>query len=693
MKKSLLFFLMLISLVIVTQAEPDYHLKQDLNIDFKLGNTIEVISTSSVYDIQNLKVYLSFVPRDDSNQDIVTLKTIPDARKYEDGYVFEWNAVNNKKLAYRLESEIITKNSLKKITESPSFPLKDSPEVGFLDETESVDYNTGNIKSLANSLASGKDSLYPTVHGFADWVNENIEYKMSSTTTHASQKASWVLENREGVCDEITNLFIALCRSVGIPARFVSGVSYTTDSRFLDKWSSHGWAEVYFPGYGWIPFDVTYGEFGYLDPTHIKLKVADDANKSSTKYEWEAKSAKINTGKLDMDIRVKEVGKSVNPLLGIDARVGKSKIGFGSYNFLELKVNNPNHYYVPTQISLSKTNEIKMYDPYNRNILMKPESEKTLFYVFKISEELSKDYVYTFTIDSKTSWNATDRISFTGGKDLPVYSLEEIREIISAQKKEEKNIYSKNITLNCSSDKNTYLVTEVANINCKIKNSGNIMVENLKVCLENDCVKEDLGISEEKSLRFNYFIESQGKRKLFVTAEHKNISKRGEVIFDSFTRPNISIKNLRYPKKVTLNESFNISFELRSENDISLNDIQVQVYGAGINQKWVMDNISGGKKRFVVQVGKNVLAGTKNNINVYLVYKDIKNRGFFANENFEIKVNRPRLSQKILMWANTVQWDIENNIINIIIIVIGSFIVTILVLFWILRNPYNEKFD
>src|SRR3989338_2220208 len=108
--------------------------------------------------------------------------------------------------------------------------------------------------------------MYVASFLLASWVKENVRYDLTTLTAEAVQTSSWVFQERRGVCDELTNLFIAMARSVGIPARFVTGTVY---SGLLPGWGNHGWAEVYFQGYGWVPFDVTYGQYGWIDPSHV----------------------------------------------------------------------------------------------------------------------------------------------------------------------------------------------------------------------------------------------------------------------------------------------------------------------------------------------------------------------------------------------------------------------------------------
>ena len=84
-----------------------------------------------------------------------------------------------------------------------------------------------------------------------------------------------------------------MARSLGIPARFSSGISYSTSDLFPEPWQPHGWAEVYFPGVGWVSFDITFGEYGYIDVTHIKLRDGFDPTEPATKFEWLAEDVKL----------------------------------------------------------------------------------------------------------------------------------------------------------------------------------------------------------------------------------------------------------------------------------------------------------------------------------------------------------------------------------------------------------------
>ncbi|WP_374471407.1 transglutaminase domain-containing protein [Phenylobacterium sp.] len=77
--------------------------------------------------------------------------------------------------------------------------------------------------------------------------------------TRADSPIDHVLEERRGVCQDFAHVMIAICRSWGIPARYVSGYLFT-DRKHGDRSdpdASHAWVEVFLPSTRWIGFDPT----------------------------------------------------------------------------------------------------------------------------------------------------------------------------------------------------------------------------------------------------------------------------------------------------------------------------------------------------------------------------------------------------------------------------------------------------
>jgi len=72
------------------------------------------------------------------------------------------------------------------------------------------------IKSLADEIVEGKVTAWEKVEAIYDWVRDHVEYKNG-----AIKGALAALRDGDGDCEELTSLFIALCRANRIPARTV----------------------------------------------------------------------------------------------------------------------------------------------------------------------------------------------------------------------------------------------------------------------------------------------------------------------------------------------------------------------------------------------------------------------------------------------------------------------------------------
>jgi transglutaminase-like putative cysteine protease len=80
------------------------------------------------------------------------------------------------------------------------------------------------------------------------------------------------LRERTGTCRDLAVLFCAACRTMGIPARFVSG--YATGAESGDRTDMHAWAEVYLAGGGWRGYDPSQGLA--VGTSHVAVAAAAD---------------------------------------------------------------------------------------------------------------------------------------------------------------------------------------------------------------------------------------------------------------------------------------------------------------------------------------------------------------------------------------------------------------------------------
>jgi len=647
---------LLIFLLVMPYASADWvYDSTNLFLELNISSKIRITYLNSGYSLKYIIANISFLPRESFNQEVLELETRPEAELVNGIAQFRWDEPDEEKLEFSFKSNIKTNNNYKKISSKIEFPISAPSDVQeYTKPSETIDSDNEDIINLAYELAEGEDDLFVVVFKLADWVKTNVNYDLSTLTASVSQKASWVLYNKDGVCDEITNLFIALNRALGIPAKFVSGVVYSNAPEAKNEFGPHGWAEVYFPGYGWISFDVTFGEFGFINPTHIKLKEAVDSNDSSAQYQWLGHGIAIETEKLDIKTSVNEKTGKEEPKISFDAGVEKKRIGFGSYNIVEASIENLEDYYVATELQLAKPDEVEAINEKTKNVLLKPNEKKSVYWIIQLARELDSRYTYTLPIAVVSTGNISKEARFGSSIDEPVFSLEDITEILRQKEEENEKAYSKNIDITCSIDKKEFYDYENAIIKCNVKNKGSIAIKKLDVCLESDCKNLDLDVSQEKAADFFIKDKDISKKEARISAKNNDISKAVYVEYTLMDAPRIEIIDLMYPDDISFDDIYRISFVLDKKSKFNPKNITVTLNHAGIIKRWEINELYDDRE-FEVNLPGNELSSKRNKVGIEVRYKDNNNKEYKEETEFYINVIDITIMQRVKMIINRIE--------------------------------------
>lgn len=620
-----------------------------LDTRMQIGLNIDRQESDSV--IENVKGLVNFYPRDTPGQVILDKTWTP---KYEDttkGLQFEWPTPKKDILNIVMESRIKIENKPPRILKQVQFPLTRIPQniKIYTKEAEIIDIND-DIIQLASSLAEGEDDLAIVVDNIAAWVTQNIEYNLSTVTADASLKSSWVLENREGVCDELTALFISMLRSLNVPARFVAGISYTNSPLFDVKWGPHGWAEVYFPNYGWIPYDVTYGEYGYVDPTHIIAKYSRDAGKITTKFSWRSHNTDVTVRPLTTDIKIKEYGEKLVPRVKIDVELLKGSVGFGSHNLVEATVQNLANYYQPIDIYMAKTSQMTSLDPIKRHILLKPEEKRKIFWKVKVDSDLKKDFLYTFPILVYMQGDVRDKAEFksiAGGVRLSEQKVEdELRERQEGRTK----ALDRSLIITCDTDKDDYYPDEKPKVSCVFKNTGNTLLEGIQMCIDDDCQSQDIGITQSKEIELEYTIQP-GVNDLIITAIGGGIEEQRVIDVQVKDLPVLEITKLKHPQEADYDDAFHIFFTIRKTSIDSPQQVITTMKLKNEEVPFTLDILEG-ERTYDITTAGNTLHDMQNEFVVTTTWKDGLGREYETTQTFTINLKKPTFSQKIRIWLD-----------------------------------------
>ncbi|MCL6629803.1 MAG: DUF3488 and transglutaminase-like domain-containing protein, partial [Armatimonadetes bacterium] len=120
------------------------------------------------------------------------------------------------------------------------------------------------VAELVRQITLGKYTAFDKARAIEDYLEQHYIYDLRAPATPRTQDAVtfFLLKSKKGYCDLFASAMVIMARQAGIPARWVTGYApgqYDESKQmFIVRGiDAHAWAELYFPGYGWIEFDPT----------------------------------------------------------------------------------------------------------------------------------------------------------------------------------------------------------------------------------------------------------------------------------------------------------------------------------------------------------------------------------------------------------------------------------------------------
>lgn len=108
------------------------------------------------------------------------------------------------------------------------------------------DFAAGFAEDIATDSVAG-------LHTLMGGIRKEVAF--DSDATHSQSTAAEALEAGAGVCQDHAHLFIACCRTLKVPARYVGGYLFDGDQETAYV-AGHAWAAAWVDSLGWVSFDV-----------------------------------------------------------------------------------------------------------------------------------------------------------------------------------------------------------------------------------------------------------------------------------------------------------------------------------------------------------------------------------------------------------------------------------------------------
>lgn len=190
--------------------------------------------------------------------------------------------------SYTVVSEVqeLDENKLRSLSSTTSYGKSSIDLTPYLQLPDSLPER---VRALAKQVTAGATDDYDRLKMLERYLQTTYPY--TNTPDTSKQKSAdvvdaFLFEIKEGYCDYYSTAFVVMARTLGIPTRWVKG--YTAGSNPADEEAArygrpsdpngagtytvrnsdaHSWAEAYFEGYGWVPFEPTAG-FAIPQPVH-----------------------------------------------------------------------------------------------------------------------------------------------------------------------------------------------------------------------------------------------------------------------------------------------------------------------------------------------------------------------------------------------------------------------------------------
>ena len=161
----------------------------------------------------------------------------------------------------------------------------------YFNRTTPLTHPGQHILALLKKLSFDKDNAIESLHKLSAHIASHVAYEIGQTGAQTTADMAAALGR--GVCQDHAHIFISCARSLGLPARYVSGYLMMDDR--VDQDATHAWAEAWIKNIGWVGFDVS----NQQSPNEKYIRVA-----SGLDYAESAPISGVTFGQINESVKV-----------------------------------------------------------------------------------------------------------------------------------------------------------------------------------------------------------------------------------------------------------------------------------------------------------------------------------------------------------------------------------------------------
>lgn len=162
--------------------------------------------------------------------------------------------------------EYLATLSPKALSAAPALPAHSSTLAPYLQLPPTV---PANVVALAKQIVKGKRTEYAKALALQDFFyGPEFTYSLHPPSNGSGTGAleAFLFKTKTGYCQQFAGAYAVMARALGLPTRlavgFTTGKQIGPDTYQVTDADAHTWPEVWFPSYGWVPFEPTKGASG-----------------------------------------------------------------------------------------------------------------------------------------------------------------------------------------------------------------------------------------------------------------------------------------------------------------------------------------------------------------------------------------------------------------------------------------------
>ncbi|QGW27257.1 transglutaminase family protein [Phnomibacter ginsenosidimutans] len=133
------------------------------------------------------------------------------------------------------------------------------------------------IDDILQSITNPVQHVRHMAWACSEYIFRHFKYEKGITSVETT--IDEILQHKSGVCQDFAHVLLQMLRSLGIPARYVSGYICPNKSGMRGEGATHAWVEFYTPGDGWVGIDPTNNV--WVNGYHVVLATGRDFNDCS----------------------------------------------------------------------------------------------------------------------------------------------------------------------------------------------------------------------------------------------------------------------------------------------------------------------------------------------------------------------------------------------------------------------------